>query len=135
MHCLFGPSLNKALLCVSPLCLTGKDVSRPELLTTESAAYAQAAQVLDSVVSSVKTWEVTVENIDTITRNYDNFEKIIRCYYGQPNAKAGVDCDDILKRANKLASEVTQFEDTRRKLLFLCEKCSLVMPAKGRGRG
>ena len=76
-----------------------------------------------------------MENIDTITRNYDNFEKIIRCYYGQPNAKAGVDCDAILQRAKKLASQVTQFEDTRRKLLFLCEKCSLVMPAKGRGRG
>ena len=104
-------------------------------MTTESAAYAKAAQVLDSVVSSIITLEVTVENIDTITRNYENFGKIIRCYYGQPNAKAGVDCDDILQRAKKLASEVTQFEDTRRKLLFLCEKCSLVMPAKGRGRG
>ena len=135
MHCLFGPSLSKALSCISPLCLTGKDVSRPELLTTESAAYAQAAQVLDSVVSSIITWEVTVENIDTITRNYVNFEKIIRCYYGQPDAKAGVDCDDILQRADKLASVVTQFEDTRRKLLFLCEKCSLVLPTKGRGRG
>ena len=135
MHCSFGPSLSKALCCISPLCLTGKDVSRPELLSTESAAYAQAAQVLDSVVSSIITWEVTVENIDTITRNYENFGKIIRCYYGQPNAKASVDCDDVLQRAKKLASDVTQFDDTRRKLLFLCEKCSLVMPDKGRGRG
>ena len=135
MHCLFGPSLSKGLCCVSPLCLTGKDASRPELLTTESAAYAQAAQVLNSVVSSIITREVTVENIDTITRNYVNFEKIIRCYYGQPDAKAGVDCDDVLQRVNKLASVVTQFEDTRRKLLFLCEKCSLVLPTKSKGRG
>ena len=113
--------------------LTGKDVSRPEHMT--SAAYVQAAQLLDSVVTSILSREVTVENIDTITRNDENFEKIVRCYYGQPGGKAGVDCDDLLQTTKKLASDVAQFEDTRRKLCFLCEKCSLVLPDRGRGRG
>ena len=115
------------------LYLTGKDVSRPEHMT--SAAYVQAAQVLDSVVTSIRTLEVTVENIDTINRNAENFEKIVKCYYGQPDSEAGVDCDDLIRRTKKLASDVTHFEDTRRKLLFLCEECSPVLPVSGRGRG
>ena len=123
----------KALQYDSVLHVTGKDVSRPE--HTTSAAYDQAAQVLDSVVTSILSWEVTVENIDTITRNVKNFENIVRCYYWQADGKAGVDCDNLLQRTKKLASDVTHFEDTRRKLYFLCEKCSLVMPVSGRGRG
>ena len=91
--------------------------------------------MLDSVVTSILSLEVTVENIDTVTRNKKNFEEIVRCYYGQPDGKAGVDCDNLLQRTKKLASDVTHFEDTRRKLNFLCEKCSLVLPARGRGRG
>ena len=119
---------SKTLLCISLLCLT-------EHWTTESTAYGQAAQILDSVVTLILNWEVNVECIDTITRNRHNFEKLVRCYYGQPNAKAGVDCDDVLQRTKKLASEIVQFEDTRLKLQFLCERCSLILPASGRGRG
>ena len=130
-----GAVPSKTLLCISLLCLTGKDDSRPEHRTTESTAYAQAAQLLDSVVTLILNWEVNVECIDTITRNRHNFEKLVRCYYGQHNAKAGVDCDDVLQRTKKLASDIAQFEDTRLKLQFLCERCSLILPASGRGRG
>lgn len=108
-------------------------MSRPQ--TTESEAYAHAAQVLDSVVASVLEGEVTVENIDTITRNERNFERIIMCYYGQPNAKTGVDCEDILQKTKELACEVREFKRTRRNLQFLCERCALVLPARGKGRG
>lgn len=104
-------------------------------MTIESEAYAQATQVLDSVVASICTWEVTVENIDTITRNVKNFERIVRCYYGQPYGKAGVDCDNILEIAKKLACDVTQFEHMRRNLQFLCETCALVLPSRSRGKG
>ena len=112
---------------------TGKDVSKPE--TIESAAYAEAVQVLNSVVASICTWEVTVENIDTITRNDKNFERILRCYHGQPGSTADVDCDNILERAKKLACVVAQFEHMRRNLQFLCERCALLLPARGRGKG
>ena len=108
-------------------------MSRPQ--TTESEAYAHAAQVLDSVVASVLEREVTVENIDTITRNERNFERIIRCYYGQPDAKTGVDCDYILQKTKELACGVRQFEHTRRNLQFLCERCTLILPARGKGKG
>ena len=108
-------------------------MSRPQ--TIESEAYAHAAQMLDSVVASVLEREVTVENIDTITRNERNFERIIRCYYEQPDAKTGVDCDDILLKTKKLASVVSEFEHTRRNLQFLCDRCALVLPAKSKGMG
>ena len=121
------------LRCVFLSCPTDKDVSSPKHMT--SAAYVQAAKVLDSVVASIQSSGVTVECIDTITRNYENFEQIVRCYYGHPNAKAGFDCASILQRTKILASDLTKFEDTRRKLLFLCERCSLVLPDRGKGRG
>ena len=103
-------------------------------MTTESAAYVQAAQVLNSVVTSIVSGEVNVECINIITRNRKNFEALVKCDYEQPNAKAGVDCDDILQRTQKLASEIVQFEDTRLKLQFLCERCSLIL-VTDTGRG
>ena len=124
---------SKALVPLS--CLTGKDDSRPQQMTTECAAYVQAAQVLDSVVTSIVSGEVNVECIETISRNHKNFEALIRCYYGQPNSRAGIDCDDVLQRTEKLASDIAQFKDTRLKLQFLCERCSCILPARGRGRG
>ena len=128
------PFASKIRHCISHLCLTGKDDSRPEHMTTESAAYGRAAQVLDSVVISIVSGEVNVECIDTITRNHKNFEELVKCNYGQPNAKAGVDYNDVLQRTKKLASHIDQFKDTRLKLQFLCERCSVIV-ATGRGRG
>ena len=104
-------------------------------MTDESAAYVQAARLLDSVVTLIHSEEVNVECIDTITRHRKNFEALVSCYYGQPDAKSDVDCTDILQKTEKLTCDVVQFEKTRRDLQFLCERCSLELPTNGKGRG
>ena len=84
---------------------------------------------------SIHSWEVNVEYIDTITRNRKNFEELVWCHYGPPNEKADFDCTEILQNTQELASNIAQFQETRRNLQFLCEKCSLVLPESGQGRG
>ena len=121
--------------CVSFLRITGTGNSLSGHMTNESVAYAQAAMLLDSVVTQIRSCEVNVECIDTITRNRKNFEALVNCYYDQPNATTDVDCADILWRTEKLACDVAQFEKTRRDLQILCKRCSLEMPPHGKGTG
>ena len=102
---------------------TGKDASQAVDATAECFAYTQAAQLLDSVVMSILSDEVNVENIETITRNHSNFEELVNCYCGQPTATIHVDPNYILQRIEELACKVAQFEEMRRNLLFLCRKC------------
>ena len=95
----------------------------------------QAVQVLDSVIMSILSGEVNVESIDTITRQRKNFEELVRCHYGPPNAKAGVDCPEVLQMTRDLAANLAQFEETVQNLQFLCARCSLILPATSQGRG
>ena len=120
---------------ISLLSPADKDASESGDETTECFAYTQAAQLLDSVVTSIMSEEVNVECVETITRHRQNFEELVTCYYGQPNAKAVVDCNYILQRTQKLASDIAQFEELRRNLLFLCRGCLTVFPARCEGKG
>ena len=95
----------------------------------------QAVQVLDSVIMSILSGEVHVESIDTIARQRKNFEELVRCHYGSPKAKAGIDCAEVLQMTRDLAANLAQFEETMQNLQFLCERCSPILPATGRGRG
>ena len=95
----------------------------------------QAVQVLDSVIMPILSGEVNVESIDTITQQRKNFEELVRCHYGPPNAKSGVDCAEVLQMTRDLAANLAQFEETMQNLQFLCERCSPMLPATGQGRG
>ena len=101
----------------------GKDASEAVGTTAECFAYTQAAQLLDSVVVSIYSEQVNVENIETITRNQSNFDELVNCYCGQPTATIHVDPNYILERTQELTHKVAQFEEMRRSLLFLCRKC------------
>lgn len=113
----------------------GKDASEFVDQTAECFAYAKAAQLLDSVITLIVSEKVNVECIETITRNRKNFDELVKCYYGQPSAKAHDDCNYVLQRTQKLASDIAQFEEMRRNLLFLCRKCLTVLPARCEGNG
>ena len=117
------------------LLTAGKDASQPVGATAECSAYTEAAQLLNLVVTSIKSDEVLVESIKIITCNRSNFEELVKCYYGQPNAKAHVDCSYILQKTQELVCDVARFEEMRRSVLFVSRKCLDVLPANCDGKG
>ena len=113
----------------------GKDASESVDQTDECFAYAKAAQLLDSVITLIVSETVNVECIETITRHRKNFDELVKCHCGQPSAKAHDTCNYVLQRTHKLASDIAQFEEMRRNLLFLCSRCLLVLPARCERKG
>ena len=113
----------------------GKDIPESVAVNDECFAYRQAAQILDSVITSIRSEQVNVECIETISRHRKNFDELVKCSYGQPHGSPNVDCDYILQRSQVLASDIAQFEEKRRKLLFLSGECFTVLSARCETRG
>ena len=113
--------------------LVGKDASQAIAEKDECFAYVQGSQLLDSVITSIINEEVNVECIETITRHRKNFEELVKCCYDQPNDL--VDCNYILQRTQLLASNIEQFQEMRRSLLFLSRECLTVLSANRETRG
>ena len=111
----------------------GKDAFQASAEKDECFAYVQGTQLLDSVITSITNEEVNVECIETITRHRKNFEELVKCCYDQPNAL--VDCKCILQRTQLLASDIAQFKEMRRSLLFLSRECLTVLSANHETRG
>lgn len=101
----------------------------------ECFAYHQAAQLLDSVITSITSEEVNVECIETISRHRKNFDELVTCSYGPPHGPPNVDCNQLLQRTKDLASYIAQFEEMRRDLLFLSGECLTVLSARSETKG